>query len=295
MSQNIRQHFLNLTVSPAKPHYSNQWYNAVSECIESSYSTYIIAEEKGKDSVPTHVHVALRVEAETHDIAKNTLNQRVYRKVKDLPGYNKNHTIKIVKHEDAYPFGYNFKEEGRKFTSPGVTDDLLAEGQRVFTLKGEGFKLDKSERLARGRMEELADRLFRFKNVPNDDDYVSTEGMSNNRLFERMCAEGWEGTTFSDYTFFKRYSGLIKAYMDDIIHQKLMERMEQRRAQKATRAPVQNPIFPIDATLGNSGGKKRKAEEYPKLNCRDCGCETRGTEIDRLRCSTCSFRRHVVK
>jgi len=292
MSQNLRQHFLNLTVSPAKPHYSNQWYNAVSECIESSYSTYIIAEEKGKDSVPTHVHVALRVEAETPDIAKATLNQRVYRKVKDLPGYNKNHTIKIVKHEDAYPFGYNDKEDGRKYLSPGVTDDLLAEGRAVYASKGEGFKLDKSERLARTRMEDLAERLFRFKNIPSSDDYVPTEGMSNNRLFERMCAEGWEGTTFSDYTFFRRYSGLIRAFIDEITHQELKERMEQR---KATRAPVQNPILPIDATLGKSGGKKRKAEEHPKLSCRDCGVETRGTCVDPVRCSICSHRRHVLK
>lgn len=293
MSDSGRQHFLNLTVSPQKPFYSDNWYNAVSECIKHSYSTYIIAEEKGKDTKASHIHVAIQTEAVSMEVAHNTLNQRVYRAVKSLPGYHKNHTIKIVDHENAYPFGYDCKESLKKEIC--CSEELLDEGTRIFTVQGTDLKLKKAERNMRNRMFNLAERLNRFKKTPVFDRPIGAIDLSDmkpKRLFERMCAEGFEETTFGDYHFFQRNSGLIIAFLEDIANE---EWLKKREAEKTTRETFFSEPSESDATLGNVAAKKPKTQNPPqnhhKGRCLDCHVETVRRASGEMLCMTCAVRR----
>lgn len=108
-----------LSISPQKPHYSEQWFTTVLQFVRERSTKFIVAEECGSHSTPTHLQIALELEAEEQDAFNRTLQNRI----RDLPG--RGPTTKVMR-KNPNAFKYVCKEMGRKVYEGFEEADIVA-------------------------------------------------------------------------------------------------------------------------------------------------------------------------
>lgn len=109
---------LSLSVSPIKPHYSDEWFQTVHSVIQTYSSRFICAEESGSNAVPTHVQAAVEID----DDRKEAFNRALIRAIHGLPGYGAKTKV-LRKNPNA--FKYVSKEDGRKLYVGFTDDDIV--------------------------------------------------------------------------------------------------------------------------------------------------------------------------
>lgn len=162
MSEEFPHQFFVATIRPMNGTYSRSTYNIVKEVLEKYYVHWSLCEESGKADEVNHVHAAVYTDEPDDRMIKNW-NQRMARHgIKQIPGYDRYRTHKVVRHQNCFGFGYVKKERWLKEDSNSpLMARLLEQGAADFAA-APNLKDNKKEREYRDRVEAVRDAMVSY-------------------------------------------------------------------------------------------------------------------------------------
>jgi hypothetical protein len=145
VSKEFTHQFVSITVSPVRGHYSQKWWDAVRNVLNTHYVHWFMCEESGKAREVNHLHAAIYTDEQPRDRVRANVSQRIRRVIRQFEGYNAYHTFNVELHENAYPFGYCQKENYKKESSASDQIERLLEVGLEDLAAAPDFKAQKTE------------------------------------------------------------------------------------------------------------------------------------------------------